>query len=63
MSMTMSIQDEPDDDTLVADDDEMMRALRAVVSAMDQGDIHALAAALSHPVWGPPGSDGRPKQN
>jgi hypothetical protein len=42
----MSKQDEPDD-SASGEEEAVMRAARRIVSALERGDVHELAAALS----------------
>jgi hypothetical protein len=60
----MSMQNEPDD-SLSNEEEAELRAFRRIASALERGDVDALAAALSQapdPAWPGPGSHGRPKK-
>jgi hypothetical protein len=49
----MSMQDEPDD-SLSSEEEAELRTFRRIASALERGDVDALAAALGQvpdPVW------------
>jgi hypothetical protein len=60
----MSMQDEPDG-SLSSEEEAGLRAVRRIVSALEQGDIDELAAALGQvpdPVWPWPEYYARPEE-
>jgi DNA-binding GntR family transcriptional regulator len=61
----MSMQDEPGG-SLSSEEEAELRAYRRIASALERGDVDALAAALreeTDPARPAPGSRERPKEN
>jgi hypothetical protein len=60
----MSMQDEPGG-SLSSEEEAELRAFRRMASALERGDVHALAAALGQvpdPVWPWPQYYARPEE-